>query len=250
MNTLEKCMRILELFSDSSPVLRVGEIARALDLPRSTAYRYVSALNRNGLLEQAPGENGYRLGRRIIELAASMSRKPLRELALPYMERVVRETGETVILCGLRGHVGVCLEKVDGHHALRVSFELGETYPLHAAATGKAILAFLEPKVRDAIIADVGLRRFTKTTITDETELRKELSRIRKLGFAESDGEAIEGTRGIAVPIFSPSKQVLASLGVSAPVHRVKGEKRSQLMELLIDAGRHITRELNALEAR
>jgi len=77
MNTLEKCVRILELFSDTSPVLQVGEIARALDLPRSTAYRYVSALKRHGLLEQSPGENGYRLGRRIIELAASMSRKPL-----------------------------------------------------------------------------------------------------------------------------------------------------------------------------
>ncbi|RLE35178.1 hypothetical protein DRJ24_02915 [Candidatus Acetothermia bacterium] len=250
MNTLEKCVRILELFSDTSPVLQVGEIARALDLPRSTAYRYVSALKRHGLLEQSPGENGYRLGRRIIELAASMSRKPLRELALPYMERVVRETGETVILCGIRGHVGVCLEKVDGHHALRVSFELGETYPLHAAATGKAIFAFLEPRIQNDIIADVGLPRFTATTITDEAALRKELARIRKVGFAESDGEAIEGTRGIAVPIFSPSKQILASLGVSAPVHRVKGEMRKRLMELLIDAGRHITRELNALEAR
>ena len=248
MNTLEKCVRILELFSDTSPVLQVGEIAQILDLPRSTAYRYVSALKRHGLIEEAPG--GYRLGRRIIELAASMSRKPLRELALPYMERVVREMGETVILCGIRGHVGVCLEKVDGHHALRVSFELGETYPLHAAATGKAIFAFLEPRIQNDIIADVGLPRFTPTTITDESELRKELARIRKLGFAESNGEAIEGTRGIAVPIFSPSKQIIASLGVSAPVHRVKEERRKRLMDLLIDAGKHITRELNALEAR
>lgn len=250
MNTLEKCMRILELFSDTSPVLHVGEIARILDLPRSTAYRYVSALREHGLIEEAPGGNGYRLGPRILELAASMSRKPLRELALPYMERVVREMGETVILCGLRGHVGVCLEKVDGHHALRVSFELGETYPLHAAATGKAIFAFLEPRIQEEIIADVGLPRFTATTITAESKLRQELARIRRLGFAESDGEAIEGTRGIAVPIFSPHRQVLASLGVSAPVHRVKGERRKRLMGLLIDAGRRITRELSALEAR
>lgn len=250
MNTLEKCVRILELFSDSSPVLKVGEIARILELPRSTAYRYVSALKRHGLLEEARGEEGYRLGRRIIELAASMSRKPLRELALPHMEVIVRETGETVILCGLRGHVGVCLEKVDGHHALRVSFELGETYPLHAAATGKAIFAFLEPRIQKEIIADVGLPRFTSTTITDRAKLQRELARIRRLGFAESDGEAIEGTRGIAVPIFSPSNRILASLGVSAPVHRVKGESRKRLMQLLIDAGRNITRELNAFEAR
>jgi len=241
-------MRILELFSDSSPVLRVGEIARALDLPRSTAYRYVSALNRNGLLEQAPGENGYRLGRRIIELAASMSRKPLRELALPYMERVVRETGETVILCGLRGHVGVCLEKVDGHHALRVSFELGETYPLHAASSRRSgarsspmSASAGSPKRRSPMKPSYA-RSFPGSANSDSRRATARRSKGRGGSlFRSSPHPSRSSPRSASPP---------RSIGVSAPVHRVKGEKRSQLMELLIDAGRHITRELNALEAR
>jgi DNA-binding IclR family transcriptional regulator len=250
MNTLETCVRILNLFSDEEPTLQVGEIAEILDLPRSTAYRYVAALRKHGLVEESPDGKGVRLGFRILELAATMSRKPLRGLALPYMERVARETGETVVLCALRRHVGVCLEKVDGHHALRVAHELGDTYPLHSAASGKAILAFLEPEAQDAILDDVGLPAFTPTTITDPARLKLDLARVRKLGFAESEGEAIEETHGIAVPIFAASGGILASIGVSAPTYRAEGENRGHLIRILVDAGRKITQELKVLGSR
>jgi len=250
MNTLETCVKILALFTDDEPMLSVGEIAQALDLPRSTAYRYVAALRSHGLIEEAPDGDGVRLGSRILELAAAMSRKPLRELALPYMERVARLTGETVILCALREHVGVCLEKVDGHHALRVAHELGDTYPLHAGATGKAILAFLDPKRQDEIIADVGLPSFTSTTITDPDRLKADLARVRERGFAESEGEAIEETLGMAVPIFAASGGILASIGISAPTYRAQGEDRTRLIRMLVDAGRRITQALKARETR
>lgn len=250
MNTLEKCVRILTLFTDEEPALHVIEIAEMLDLPRSTAYRYVAALRAHGLVEESPDGGGVRLGPRILELAATMSRKPLRDLALPYMERVARETGETVILCALRGHVGVCLEKVDGHHALRVAHELGDTYPLHSAASGKAIFAFLEPELQEEILADVGLPAITKTTITDPARLKTDLARVRKLGFAESEGEAIEETRGIAVPIFAASGGILASIGISAPSYRAQRENRTRLIRILVDAGRKITQDLQALGSR
>ena len=94
LNTLETCVKILTLFSDDDPTLSVAEIAATLELPRSTAYRYVAALRTHGLVEDSPDGQGIRLGGRILELAATISRKPLRDLALPYMERVARETGE------------------------------------------------------------------------------------------------------------------------------------------------------------
>ena len=240
----------MTLFSEASPVLEVAEIAERLHLPRSTAYRYISALKAHNFVEESPNGSGYRLGARILELAATMARKPLREVALPHMERIARETGETALLCGLREHVGVCLEKVDGTHALRVSHELGDTYPLHAAATGKAILAHLEPAERDAVIRDVGLPRFTETTITSEGRLKKELARIRGSGYAESEGESIIGTHGIAAPIFSPSGRVVGSIGVSVPKLRAEEDNRQKLVRLVIDAAKRITQGLATQEAR
>jgi DNA-binding IclR family transcriptional regulator len=233
-----------------SATLVVAEIADRLELPRSTAYRYIAALKSQGLVEDAPGGPGYRLGARILELAATMSRKPLRDVALPYMERISRETGETTILCGLREHVGVCLEKVEGHHALRVSFELGESYPLHAAATGKAILAHLTPDEQKAVLDDIGLPRFTDSTITAVPRLRKDLTKVRKCQYSESVGEAIAGTYGIAAPIFSPSGRILASIGVSVPKQRAGSENRKRLIELIADAATEITKGVDAQQAQ
>jgi DNA-binding IclR family transcriptional regulator len=250
LNTLEKCVRILTLFTESAPVLGVAEIAARLDLPRSTAYRYISALRAHRFVEEAPDGAGYRLGGRILELAATMARKPLREVALPHMERIARETGETALLCGLREHVGVCLEKVDGTHALRVSYELGETYPLHAGSTGKAILAHLDPEERDAVIDDVGLPKFTETTITSVGKLKKELAKIRACGYAESEGESIVGTHGIAAPIFSPSGRIMGSIGVSVPHLRAEEKNRDRLIRLVVEAAKKISEGLNAQEAR
>lgn len=245
LNTLEKCVQILTLLSESSQ-LQVAEIARQLNLPRSTAYRYIAALRSHHLVDEAAAGYGYRLGTKILELAATMSRRPIRDVALPYMERVARETGETTILCGLREHEGICLEKVDGHHALRVSYELGDTYPLHASATGKAILAHLDSDERSSIIDDLGLARLTEATITAPSVLEREVAKIVRDGYSESDGEAIVGTRGIAAPIFSLSGRIVASIGVSVPKHRGEGETRQRLIALLVRASKDITREITA----
>ena len=249
LGTLEKCVQILTLLADSTS-LPVSKIAEKMDLPRSTAYRYVAALKAHLLVEEAEEGSGYCLGPKILELASTMSRRPLRDVARPYLERIGRETGETAILCGLRDHVGVCLEKVEGHHALRVSYELGDTYPLHASATGKAIYAQLEPKERRQILKAVGLEAFTPTTITDPAELEREAEKVRERGYSESHGEAIEGTRGIAASIFSFSGRVVASIGVSVPQHRGTGENRMRLITLLRDAAQAITNELTSQEVQ
>ena len=249
LGTLEKCVQILTLFSDS-PVLQVSEIAAKMKQPRSTAYRYVAALRAHHLVEEADDGPGYRLGPKILELAATMSRRPLREVAKPYLERIGRETGETIILCRLRDHVGICLEKVDGHHALRVSYELGDAYPLHTSATGKVIFAHLEPKERKRIIKAVGLDAFTEATITDPVILEREFEEVRKIGYSESRGEAIEGTYGIAAPIFSFSGRIVASIGASVPQHRGEGENKKLLISLLTEAAQQITREITPQEVQ
>jgi DNA-binding IclR family transcriptional regulator len=244
LGTLEKCVKILTLFSEAAPAWQVQEIADALQLPRSTAYRYIAALRSNGLVESDPENGGYRLGLKILDLAASMQRTSLHDLALPLMERISRELGETVILCGLRENAGFCMEKVEGHHALRVSYELGDTYPLHAAATGKAILAFLPAEEQRRVIDAVGLPKLTDRTITEASALRKELAKIRNVGYAESYGESIVGTRGLAAPVFSRIGYVAASIGISAPEHRAEGANRKRMIELLLAAAEALTQEL------
>ncbi len=247
--TLEKGIRILSLFNKATPVLNVSDVVAQLGLPKSTAYRYLAVLKKNGLIEENTVPGTYRLGQKILELSLLVSRTSLQELALPLMERLSRQTGETVVLAGLRKHVGVCLEKVEGHHALRVTHERGATFPLHAGATGKVLMAHLSGEEQDATIDEVGLPRFSETTITDPNRLRLELDKIKEQGFAESAGETIHGTYSIAAPIFGRSGRIIAALSVSAPRHRLNDKKAQKKMtSLIVKAAREISRKVATVD--
>ena len=247
--TLEKGIKILSLFNKTTPALNVSDVVAQLGLPKSTAYRYLAVLKKHGLIEEDTVPGNYRLGSKILELSQLVSRTSLRELALPSMERLARKTGETVVLAGLRKHVGVCLEKVEGHHALRVTHERGATFPLHAGATGKVLMAHLSGEEQDATIDDVGLPRFSETTITEPTRLRLELDKIKEQGFADSAGETIHGTYSLATPIFGRSGRIIAALSVSAPLHRLNDKKtRKAMIALLVRIAQEITDKIEVAD--
>jgi len=243
LSTLEKGIRILTLFSRETPALSAMEIADRLDLPASTAYRYLAVLREHHLIVQERG-GVYRLGTKILELAGCVIRPTLRDIALPVMRTLSRQEGETIILSSLRDHDGVCLERIEGLHALRVSHQRGAAFPLHAGASGKALMAFLSPERQDEIIERFGLARFTTHTITDAAKLHKELDRIRSLGYSESDSEVDEGTYGIGAPILSSDGQVVASLCVSAPTHRLEGKKRDRVIRRVMRSAGKISEGL------
>ncbi len=243
LNTLQKCLRILTLFGEVRAELSAADIARSLDLPRSTTYRYVLALKAHGLLEEDPRTGLLRLGGRLLQLAGGVRKRGLIEISRPVMERLATETGETFILAGLHEMNGICLERVEGHHALRVSHERGAIFPLHAGATGKVLLAHLPKEDQERIIAQ-GLPRFTETTITDPKVLRAELRRIRRRGYAESDGEVLPHTYGLAMPILSDTGWILAALGMSAPSTRLDSTRKAPVLEKMTAATRAIAREL------
>jgi len=248
LNTLEKCVRILTLFSETKPTATVSYIAKQLGLPTSTIYRYIAMLKQSGLIEQTGKAGMYCLGTKILELAHNVPKKSLQETSLPIMGQLSRETGETVTLTGLREHDGICLEKADGHHAFRVSYERGTTFPLHAGASGKVLLAYLDPQKQDQIIRKLKYDKFSETTITEPKRLKAEIAAIKKQGFALSNGEIIRGTYGIAAPIFSLSRNVIAALSISAPNHRLEEKQRKQMAHLIVAAAGKITDELALYE--
>lgn len=190
----------------------------------------------------------YCLGTKILELARNVPKKSVQETSLPIMGQLSRKTGETVTLTGLREHDGICLEKVDGHHAFRVSFERGTTFPLHAGASGKVLLAYLDPQKQDQIIRELKYDKFSETTITEPKRLKAEIATISRQGFALSNGEMIRGTYGIAAPIFSLSGNVIAALSISAPNHRLEEKQRKQMVQLIVAAANKITDELALYE--
>jgi DNA-binding IclR family transcriptional regulator len=175
-------------------------------------------------------------------------RKRLQDIALPFMQRLSSETGEAICLSTLHDYQGVCVERVEAQHTLRVSHDLGAIFPLHAGASGKILLAYLDRATQEQIIQDIGLRRFSPTTITDRKKLLAELAQIRKQGYALSNGEVITGTFGVGAPVLSCTKKVVVALSLSAPAHRIRTKEQEQIVSLVVETAKRISKGVQSQE--
>jgi DNA-binding IclR family transcriptional regulator len=219
-----------------------------VQLPVSTTYRYVSALKKSGFIEEADTTGTYHLGETILSLARNVPKKRLQDIAIPFMHKLSSQTGEAICLSTLHDNQGVCIERVEAQHSLRVSHALGAIFPLHAGTSGKILMAYLDRKEQERIIADMGLPRFSDTTIIDAEILFKELANIRKQGYALSDGEVIPGTYGIGAPIMSRTGKAIAALSISAPIQRMEEARQRKITAFVVATAKKISTEFQSQE--
>lgn len=247
IQAIERAVAILNAFSAERPEYGVTELAEELNLHKSTVHRFLVNLEAAGLVERSPRSGRYRLGLRILELGGLvMQQLSLWDEALPFLEGLVRDTGETGHLAVLDAGEAIYVEKVETSRALRIPSAVGRGYPAHATNLGKVLLAHQpEAKVQE-IIAGRGLTAFTRHTIVDPGELAIELARIRDQGYAVDNEEYDEGLRCIGAPIMDHTGQVVAAVGVGGPVTRVTPERVDELSRLVMAAATGLSRRLGA----
>ncbi len=231
LKSLRKAMRILECFSFQDPRRPLTEIARCAGFPLSTTHRILATLRDVGLVEQEGGRDLYRLGLKLLELGSMvLANMEVHREALPFIEELVRETGETVHLGVFDGAQVVSIEKMDSPHGLASNITIGKGAPAYCTGVGKALLAFQPEAVVDHVCR-LGLVAYTPQTITDPTKLRKELAQVRSLGYAVDSMEHQPDVRCVAAPIRNYSGNVIASLSVSGPATRIPKDRIPGLAE-------------------
>jgi DNA-binding IclR family transcriptional regulator len=247
IQAIERAVAILNAFSPEDPELGVTELAERLGLHKSTVHRFMVNLDAAGLVERNPRSGRYRLGLRIFELGGLvMQQMNLWDEALPFLEGLVHDTGETGHLAVLDGGEAIYIERVEARRALRVPSAIGRGYPAHATNLGKVLLADLPREHVRAIVAERGLAAYTPHTITDLARLEAELERIRALGYAVDNEEYDEGLRCIGAPVRDHSGHVVAALGIGGPVTRITPDRVDALAELVMTAARGLSRRLGA----
>lgn len=231
-STAEKVLDVLLLFSESQPELSADRISDLIDTPRSTTYRYIRTLRDKGFLERTTAGK-WRLGSRLLELGrAARSKLDIGDVALPVMEDIAEETQETVLLTRLSGRHAVCLERVEGPQTVRITFERGQIQPLHAGASSKILLAYVDEGKWDEYL-DLPLDRFTEHTIIDPRALKDQLREIRRQGYCVTDSEVDVGARAVAVPILGARGRIVAGLSTAGPSFRMDDDVVEQHIELL-----------------
>lgn len=249
--TLAKGLAVLNCFIDESD-LSMSEIVTKSALNKSVVQRLINTLLVAGYLRQDKRTRRYYLGLDLITLGASARRSMrLRQLALPFMSDIARETGAVINLNLLdrTRWLAVCVESIDGAERIRYSMNLGERGFLHAGATRKVIMAFLPEDERQKVVDLHGLPMLSPSTCTQAKELEKQLEVIRGQGWSVTYGESDASTppaSACAVPLLSESSYPLGSLGAIGPAHRMSPENIENIKGMLLAAGSAIQTGITA----
>jgi len=219
--TLERACDVLRLFTPQKPRWTISELARHLNVPKSGVFRLVKTFERKRFLQSSADSYEYELGSGIWELTGIVSgkRERLVEKASPYLRDLNKTTGLLVSLRVLENDEMVIVDRVEGTDPVKVIFPVGTRQSMNHGAPGKLLLAYHYPP-DSSHFNDLFMRgkitRLTDRTLTDRRGLQAELKKIRRLGYAASDGEAIRGTIGIAAPVWNSTGQVEAALALTA----------------------------------
>ncbi|MGH8913401.1 MAG: IclR family transcriptional regulator [Acidimicrobiia bacterium] len=231
----------------SAEPMTLTEVASAVDLPKSTALRFLRTLEESGWAVRDK-DGVYSLGAAVVGLAAQyLSGNPVVAAATPVMRTLRDELDETVSLSRRIGLMRVCVQEFPSTQNLRLVLGIGERGPLHAGASGLLLYAHM-PEVDRKRLGEIGLERYTSRTLTDIESLEKEAATIRRQGWAVSKGHKTKGGVAIAVPIYEPgSDREITALGLFGPELRCSTQQEQRRwLEALQESARQINDALTS----
>jgi len=271
LGTVEKAIDVLFHLHAESAACGVTAIGRALDMPKSSVHRLLSALARRGLVER--DERGrYRPGVGLVALGLGvLEREPAVIAARPVLERFAHEVGETFFLVAARAGALVVLDKAEGTGFLRAAPRVGARVPVHATAVGKLYLA-LEPRALGAPASRRSAKRpgasdaaaeadaaaphlrpaareaFTDHTLTDPEALGREIEAVRRTGIARNSGEWIPGLSVLAAPVRLGDRLV-AAVALALATSSLEARSVDDLEDRVREAAATITARLSGATA-
>jgi IclR family acetate operon transcriptional repressor len=244
ITALQRGLRLLHLFSESPRGLTAKQVAALSRLPVSTVHRFLANLVTAGFLNR-DGEGTHHLGIACFSIGqAAVGQLDIRRLSLPYLRELNQQTRETIHLTVRHGLSAVYVEKLDSPEPVRIHSRIGAAVPLHCTAVGKVMLAYMPPEEQDRIISEIDLKRQTPNSVGNVQELKTELYRVRKNGYACDLEEHELHIRCVAAPIWDHTGSVQSSVSITAPTLRMPVTRLRQLAPLIQAAGLNISAEL------
>jgi DNA-binding IclR family transcriptional regulator len=238
---LGKVRAILECFAPEGPELTLPQIKQATGLPSSTCRRLVQNLVREGFLDRTG--DAYRIGLSLVRMAAPGVHgfDPVRQIH-PFLDELRDRTGETACLYMRDGRHRSVVGLAETQHVVKHTFALGTVAPLHAGSAGKVFLTYDEDAWRDAL--EHGLSPVTGHTVTDVEELAEQRAAIRRRGYATSFEERDIGSASVSAPVLGVHGQLVAVLGIVAPVQRLAPADVPTWAALVVAAGAGASRAI------
>lgn len=225
---VSKLLDIIELLGGTPRELSINEIARLISAPVNTVYRICIILESRGYLQKNYVTGLYQLGMGFHFIGeAAADRIDLRRYALPFMDALCDECGETVHLCILSRNKLVLLDQIETKHPIKIHVESGSVMIPYASAFGKALLAFDDGSATEESINE-GLKALTANTISSPDRLRAQLAEIRASNLAYDMEEYMEGVVCAGSAVFGSDGRMVGSIGVMGPKYRLDDIKLAE----------------------
>lgn len=235
IRAVDRVCDLLDALAASNEPITLAELAKACQLPKTSAFRYLATLEARRYVERTGDGSDYRLGFGLMALQSSHL-ETLTEKARPVLERLRDDLEETSNLGLLVGSAVVYLDILESPRSVRLAMRRGDKDAVHCTALGKAIAAQMP---EDEVLHLLGTRYDRRTDHTAVTwqQLKDELEQVRSAGYAVDDEENEIGGRCVAVHL---PLDVRAAISISAPSNRLPHSRVPAVGRQLIDAAEEI----------
>ncbi len=238
-----RVMDILQALATEKGGLTLAKISDQLQLPKTSAFSLLRALEGGGYVHGADGR--YTLGAQALKLGASLGQaRSFPKCVRPILEWLAKETGETILLGVLSDeeHEIAYVDVIESEKPLRFAVRIGNRRPLYCTAAGKVMLAFLPKAFQAKYLAQTRFVKFTADT-SSKDELVAMFSTIRGRGVVVDANGIIDGATGIASPAFDEAGLVACSVTIAGPTSRML-DASERIEQLARKAGEQISQIL------
>jgi DNA-binding IclR family transcriptional regulator len=214
LSSVLKTLQLLDQLGSGEHAMRLIELATAAGMSRSTAHQKLVTLMKAGWAEQT-ADGAYRLSLHATRIGiAALAQASLGERIVPFLQKLVAESGETASLAVLHGSQARIVQRVESEGVLRAELHVGALLDLSHSASGRVLMAFADSNVIER------LRRQRASLPSSSL-----LAQVRRDKFAVSSGKSFDGVRGVAAPIFDAGGSCIAAVSLVGPLPRFTVER-------------------------
>ena len=244
IKSIDKTLDLLEFLSVNKQETGITEISKNLHLGLSTVHRILFTLKSRGYVIQNLNTKKYRLGIRLFTLGCAVQNtKHLIEITKHYLRQLSQNTNETANLAILEGKEVIYLDTIESSEILRTEIIPGTRTPAHCTALGKVLLAFISDcEFENLYKSDEPLSSLTSKSISSLEELKKNLKRVRKQGYAVDREEYKIGINCIGVPVFGRNG-VIAAISITGPASRFTIDEMGKVKDKLMTISKEISNQ-------
>ena len=233
IQSLDRGIKILELLEEKKSAA-VTEVAAFLKINKSSAFRLLDTLRANNTVEKDTVTDRYRLSAGVIRFAKAYLNTSMYNIPIHhYLEELVHLTKESAHYCVFSNNRVVVIDQIRSVHSVSVTAMIGHEEKIYCTSVGKAILAYLPPKIQQSIIDSIEFEPVAPNTITSKEVLIKNLEQVVETGYAVDDEENMKGVRCVAAPIRDFRGNVNNCIGISGPIIRMETNVLQKYTEIV-----------------